>query len=29
LNNSSAIIFGKPHSSMRNSGPTTITERPE
>ena len=29
LNNSAAISFGKPHSCIFNSGPTTITERPE
>ena len=29
LNNSAAISFGKPHSYNFNSGPTTITERPE
>ena len=29
LNNSAAISFGNPHSCNFNSGPTTITERPE
>ncbi len=29
LNNSTAISFGSPHWYIFNSGPTTITERPE
>ena len=29
LNNSADISFGNPHSCIFNSGPTTITERPE
>ena len=29
LNNSAAISLGRPHSCIFNSGPTTITERPE
>ena len=29
LNNSKAIFVGKPHCHSFNSGPTTITERPE
>ena len=29
LNSSSAIFLGRPHWCSFNSGPTTITERPE
>jgi hypothetical protein len=29
LNSSTAISFGRPHSCIRSSGPTTITDRPE
>jgi hypothetical protein len=29
LNNSIAMFCGNPHSCRRNSGPTTMTERPE
>jgi hypothetical protein len=29
LNNIKAIVFGNPHSSIFNSGQTTITERAE